>query len=188
MDWKKKMQEQESYIEENKITIVAGKDTNLFNSPSGFFKCSNFPYLYIEYEGDFVVSCKVTVDFNEKYDLGGIVIWEDDNKWIKLVHENSENGHPSIVSIVTKEYSDDCNGPEVDGEVWLQISRKGDVFALHYSKDGEEWNLARICHFQMGKTVSVGFSAQCPSGEQCLAVFEDFEIKENNFSNMRAAK
>lgn len=76
----------------------------------------------------------------------------------------------------------------MDGSVWLQISRKGDVFALHYSKDGLKWDLARICHLPMKKIVHVGLSAQCPSGEQCVATFEYFELKNNNCSNMRKAE
>lgn len=69
MDWKWKTEAKECLIEEKRITMVAGSGTNLFNSPSGYFKCNDFPYLYQEYEGDFIAKCKVSVDFMEEYDL-----------------------------------------------------------------------------------------------------------------------
>lgn len=187
-EWKWQTEAEECVIDSDKITMTAGHGTNLFNSPSGYFKCGTFPYLYVEYQGDFIVICKVLPEFHEVYDLGSIVVWDNEDTWIKLAYENTDNGYPAIVSVVTREYSDDCNGAEMDGPVWLQISRKGDVFALHFSKDRVAWQLARICRVSMSEKVKVGISAQCPSGEQCKVCFEDFEILENTYSNQRKAE
>lgn len=188
MDWKWQTKAKECSMDGAKIKMVAEHDTNLFNSPSGYFKCNHFPYMYVEYEGDFIVTCKMLPKFEEVYDLGCIVVWEDENTWIKFAYENADNGAPSIVSVVTREYSDDCNGPQMTGEVWMQINRKGDVFALHYSTDGVKWSLARICRVPMKKKVKVGISAQCPKGQQCEVEFENFEITENHYSNQRMAE
>lgn len=188
MDWKWQIEPKEYSIEGKKIIMVAEQNTNLFNSPSGYFKTSNFPYLYIDYEGDFIATCKVSPEFHAEYDLGSIVVWDNEDTWIKFAYENCDNGTMAIVSVVTEDFSDDCNGMAMNGDVWLQINRKGDVFALHYSVDRENWSLARICRLSMNRKIKVGISAQCPSGEKCKVCFEDFEIKENTYTNQRKAQ
>lgn len=188
MNWQWMTKAQECVIEGSGISMVAGHGTNLFNSPGGYFKCSDFPYRYVEYSGDFIVTCRVLPEFENTYDLGSIVVWDNQDSWIKLAYEYTDNGYPAIVSVVTREYSDDCNGPEMQGPVWLQINRKGDVFALHFSHDGVNWQLARICRVPMAEQIKVGISAQCPSGEKCKVRFEDFTIRENTYSNQRKAE
>lgn len=183
------MQEPKSFaIDCNQIVVTAEKNTNLFNSPSGYFKSHQFPFLYMEYEGDFVCRCRVCPEFHSTYDLGSIVVWADENTWIKFAYELTDCGYPAMVSVVTKDFSDDCNGPAVKGEIMMQISRKGDVFALHYSMDNVNWQLLRICRVQMKNKVKLGVSVQCPSGEECSAGFKDFSVLEYTYENQRQAK
>jgi regulation of enolase protein 1 (concanavalin A-like superfamily) len=165
--------------------MIAAKETNLFNCPSGSFKFNNFPFYYKRYQGDFVVRCKITPEFKAMYDLGSIVVLENDNTWIKFAYENTDNGYPALVSVVTKDYSDDCNGVRVEGSMWLQVVRKGNVFALHFSEDKEKWSLARIFRLDMSNEVYVGISAQCPLGAGCKVIFESLEICKNVWPNIR---
>ena len=175
-------------ITDNRITMSAKQDTNLFNSMGSSYKCNNFPYYYTEYEGDFLIRCKVSVNFANLYDLGSIVVYGDEDRWIKLAYENSDTGHPAIVSIVTNITSDDCNGEKVEGSVWLQIMRKDNVFALHYSKDKVAWSLVRIFRLELAHKVKVGVSAQCPIGKSCNVRFEGLEVIENPYEDMRRMK
>lgn len=168
------------------IEMTAPKGTNLFNSPLGTFRCADFPFSYEEVEGDFAVKCKIASDFENLYDLGSLVCWECEEKWIKFAYENSDMGQPAIVSVVTDQYSDDCNGPVMTGDVWLQICRKDNAFALHYSQDGLKWSLARIFHLEMAKKVCIGVSAQCPMGEKCEVRFSNFEISKDVPQNIRS--
>ena len=181
--WKDKPNK--TMVQDDLIEMVAPKDTNLFNSPNGTFSCENFPFLYDEIEGDFSVKCQMRPEFVSPYDLGSIVVWENRDRWIKFAYENSDVGYPAIVSVVTEQYSDDCNGPEMRGTVWLQICRRGNTFALHYSKDNKLWNLARIFRLSMASKVCVGLSAQCPAGEQCKVTFWNFEISNTVPENIR---
>lgn len=188
MDFLWRNKPEHASVKDNQIIMTAGSGTNLFNSPSGYFSCDSFPYYYTECSEDFVVRCRLTPAFRHMYDLGCIVIWDDSDKWIKFACENTDNGYPAIVSIVTDKFSDDCNGAPVEGSIWLQISRKENVFALHYSTDKCHWCLARICRLPMSQTVQVGISAQCPSGEHCQVLFEDLEILPNTYTNLRKAE
>ena len=80
---------------DNNITIQAGKNTNLFNSISND-KYTNFPFYYASIKGDFVARCKISLEFKEIYDLGAIVVFENEDKWIKFAFENSDAGYPAM--------------------------------------------------------------------------------------------
>lgn len=176
-------------IENNQIIMSAPKDTNLFNGVRGTWKSITFPYYYTKVKGDFLVRCKIAVDFKEVYDLGSLVIYENEDIWIKFAYENSDTGVPAIVTVVTKETSDDCNGePIVQNAVYLQICRQGNVFAMHYSLDKQNWKLARICRCEMQDEVKVGISTQCPSGDCCIAYYSEWEIMENPYEDIRKLK
>lgn len=107
------MNEAEVTIGEKQITMHAKGGTNLFNGVSGTWKETAFPYCYVKVQGDFMVQCKVKVDFKAVYDLGALVIYEEEDKWIKFAFENADTGEPAIVSVVTRSTSDDCNGEPI---------------------------------------------------------------------------
>lgn len=78
-----------------------------------------------------------------------------------------------IVSVVTREVSDDANAVAVpSGQVWLRIARKGRVLAFHASPDGEQWAMVRV--FALGAADAptwIGFLAQSPTGPGCSVRF-----------------
>lgn len=170
----------------NNITIEAGKNTDLFNDMCSDHRSSNFPFYYTLIEGDFVIRSKIAPELKETYDLGCIVIFENVDKWIKFAFENADSGHPSMVSVVTNGVSDDSNGEKIDkSEIWMQVIRKNNNFALHYSIDKENWKLVRIFKLDMNKEVKIGLSAQSPIGDGCKVRFEGLEIMDNNYTNIR---
>lgn len=184
-----KLNDADVRLEGNQMIMRAQKGTNLFNGVTGMWKCVTFPYYYTKVQGDFLVRCAISVDFESLYDLGALVIYENEDRWMKFAYENSDAGAPSIVTVVTEKTSDDCNGESIsDNKVWLQICRQGNVFAMHYSVDKQNWKLARICRSEMSDEVMVGISTQCPVGENCTAYYSDFEITENPFSDIRNLK
>lgn len=92
-----------------------------------------------------------------------------------------------VVSVVTREVSDDCNSFAVDGhQVWLRIARRGPAFAFHASFDGCAWELIR--HFAFAKPAhpSVGFLAQSPTGDGCTATFEEISFLPERLQDIRS--
>ena len=77
--------------------------------------------------------------------------------------------------------SDDANGAAVEGgAVRLRISKLGAALAFHYAHDGgEAWTLTRIfCLREPSAPLSVGFLAQCPTGQACTASFSRVALTE----------
>lgn len=135
-------------------------------------------------DGDFQFSARVSVDFLAMFDAGVLLLWMDERHWAKLCFEYSPEGDPMVVSVVTREVSDDANSFTVDGgSVWLRVSRTDGVYAYHASNDAQAWRLVRIFVLDApGSTAQIGFEAQSPTGDGCAVTFS-----QPNFSTQRLA-
>ncbi|HEY7092332.1 MAG TPA: DUF1349 domain-containing protein, partial [Ktedonobacterales bacterium] len=112
-----------------------------------------------------------------------------DDVWAKLCFEYSPQGQPMIVSVVTRDVSDDCNSsPLVEDSVFLRITRRKAILALHYSLDGQVWQLVRYFSIGDASHMSLGFSAQSPTGSGCVAVFSQIYYRPTAVSDLRSGK
>ena len=161
-------------------------DTDYFVNPETGEVTANAPFFYEEVSGDFVLRAKVSLDFESAYDACVLLALDNERLWAKACFEMSDFGVPLIVSVMTNGLSDDANGIGVDGtEAWLQLSRKGNVFAVHYSLDGKEFRMARLAYLPMSSTIKIGFEAQSPSGSGGVRNFSDIDFRKVSLSNIR---
>jgi len=169
------------------IEIIAAEKTDFFIDKMNGIEKSSAPFAFMEMKGDFVASACVEPEFTEDYDAGGIFIMENDARWIKLEFEKTDLGYPSIVSVITNEASDACNGEKMEGvgKVFLQVVRRDDYWMLHHSLDGEQWKMARYFRLKMSGTVKVGFAAQSPLGKGTKARFTHIYIGQKKIENLR---
>lgn len=144
------------------------------------------PFLYQEITGDFVFRAKVHHDFISTYDACVLLAYDHETLWAKACFEFSDLGTHSIVSVMTNGVSDDANGVSIeDNSVWLQIARKDDIFAIHYSLDGNKFQMARLTKLPMQKTIKVGFEAQSPMGEGGLRYFQHILLEPITLDDIR---
>jgi regulation of enolase protein 1 (concanavalin A-like superfamily) len=138
-------------------------------------------------EGDFQLSARVTVDFAATFDAGVLLAWIDERHWAKLCFEVSPAGEPMVVSVVTREVSDDANAFVVTGRsVWLRVSRIDQAYAYHASTDGKNWRMIRF--FRIGAASArdkVGFEAQSPTGDGCTVTFDDIRFAPQRLGDLR---
>lgn len=125
-------------------------------------------------DGDFTLSARVRVtNARTVFDAAALGLWVDDHHWAKLCFENSPASQPMVVSVVTNDFSDDCNSTLVtDSAVYLRVSRSGQAYAFHSSSDGHRWDFVRLFRLRTEAAVIVGFLAQAPMGEKCDARFD----------------
>jgi uncharacterized protein len=136
---------------------------------------------------DFQLSARVSVGFRSQYDAGVLMVWGDALHWAKFCFEYSPAGEPMVVSVVTRETSDDANAFTVSAnEVWLRMSRVDHVYAFHASTDGDTWRLVRV--FTLGDTIGdhrVGFEVQSPTGEGCTVRFDEVRFHQQRLGDLR---
>jgi hypothetical protein len=137
--------------------------------------------------GDFQLSARVTVDFVAQYDAGVLMLWIDARHWAKFCFELSPADEPMVVSVVTRDVSDDANAFVVtDQSVWLRVSRVDRVYAFHASTDGHTWRLIRV--FTLGERLdghSIGFEAQSPTGGGCVVTFDHIRFTSERLGDLR---
>lgn len=174
------------------IAIVAPARTDWFNNPVPEGDAlpapvANAPFFYTEVSGDFVFRARVRPNHRYTYDACALMVIKDEYVWAKAAFEASDFGTRAAVCVVTNEVSDDANGCNIDqDEAWLQIVRVGDVFCVHYSLDGERFDMVRLFRLPVGKSVKVGLEAQSPAGEGGLRLFSDVSLEQRTVQNLRA--
>lgn len=183
-------------IKENgEVVIYAPAKTDWFNNPipdsNGKYSdpVANAPFLYTDVEGDFSFSVKVKPDHKYVYDACAIMVIQDEKVWMKAAFEKSDFGTTAAVCVATNEISDDANGCNINqNELWLKVCRVGDVFSAHYSLDGKTYNMVRLFHLPVEKTVKVGIEAQSPAGEGGMRYFSEIKLEHITVKNLRAGE
>jgi regulation of enolase protein 1 (concanavalin A-like superfamily) len=165
-------------IKNDVLTIVAGPKTDMFRDPNVTYNTDNAPKLLFTSDDDFVLSTSIQHSFLNKWDGGAIVIIQDSLNWIKFCFEKDYTGAKRVVSVVTKDISDDCNSVEIKGsKVFYKAAKAGNVITLYCSEDNKKWVLIRHFQFNNTKPLKIGFLAQSPTGKQCEVRFSGIRYK-----------
>lgn len=168
------------------LQISAGPATDLFIDPRAEYDKANAPRLAFAPDTIFTVQARVQVAFQADYDAGAFILWADAQYWAKFAFEFSPQKQPTIVSVVTHETSDDCNGMTIAAnEVYLRVAKLAGAYAFHASPDGRFWQLIRYFSSARLESAAVNFSAQSPTGGGCTAVFSDILYTTNPLTDIR---
>ena len=172
--------------ESGALDIQSGPKTDMFIDPMGGHIVLNAPRAVFKPDGYFQLSAKVHVNFNSDYDAGVLILYANETHWAKLCFEYSPQKEPMVVSVVTREISDDANSSVISGStVFLRISGLGKACVFHYSLDGKYWHFVRYFHMETKDPIRIGFSSQSPTGEGCDVKFTDIAYTDNKLENLR---
>ena len=161
-------------LEGNSVTIVAGEKTDMFRDPNVTYNTDNAPKLMFRPDENFVLTSAIEHSFSNKWDGGAIVLRADSLNWVKFCFEKDYTGARRVVSVVTKDISDDCNSAEVaSNKVYYKIAKADNVITLYYSTNGSKWLLVRHFQFNAKGPYELGFLSQSPTGKSCTVKFSD---------------
>ncbi len=172
-------------IFKTELTISAKGKTNLFNNPAGTSKVNNAAMALFEPKGDFTLTAKVTGELKAVYDVAALVVYQNENLWAKFCYENSVKKEPTIVSVVTRDYSDDCNSVLAGKYAYMSVVRKGNEFSFFYSADNKNWNMIRNFNLNITGQIKLGFAAHGSRGDGFTAIFSEIRYKDEALSDMR---
>lgn len=174
-------------IENNTMKVVAEKGTDYFNNPEDGSIASTAPLLYKQVKGDFVAKALVRPDFSSMWNAVSIMVHIDSLNWIKFAFENSDATGQSIVSVVTKNVSDDANGAILSNhnQIWLKLIRKGNIYSMLWSIEDKDYKMARLTAMPPVDSLKVGIEAQCPVGDSASHEMLYFGIESKTVGDLR---
>ena len=182
------MNEPESYeVDNGTLKVVAAKETDFFNNPEDSTITSSAPFLYQEISGNFVAKALVRPDFSSLWNAVALMVYIDNNNWIKFAFENSDATGKSIVSVVTKNVSDDANGAILNDQdqIWLKLIRKDNIYSMLWSIDGENFKMARLSTMPEVESIKIGIELQSPVGEPATHEVDYLEIVKATVKDVR---
>lgn len=177
-------------IQDSTLAVEVAKGTDFFNNPEDQSVVGSAPLLYRETSGDFVAKALVEPDFNSQWNGVSLMMYVDSLHWIKLAFENSDATGPSIVTVVTDMTSDDSNGVIHNDRkvIWLALVKKNNIYSMHWSKDGVDFNMARLTSLPPANKVRIGAEFQSPVGEVATHKLHAFNFEARTVEDLRKLK
>jgi Protein of unknown function (DUF1349) len=82
------------------------------------------------------------------------------------------DGKPTLVTVVTRGVSDDCNSVSVAPDsVSLRMAKSSKTYVFYFSTDGQSWQILRTFNLDTELPVRAGFESQSPAGSGAVAKF-----------------
>ena len=174
---------------QGKLTIIAGGKTDMFRDPNATYNTDNAPKLLFPADSNFVFTVGITHSFANKWDAGGIVLKADSANWVKFCFEKDYTGAKRVVSVVTRDISDDCNSVALtSNSVFFKMAKAAKVVTLYYSDDRKSWMLVRHFQFESQKPLMLGFLSQSPTGEKCSVTFSGIQYEKKKIKDPYTAE
>lgn len=121
----------------------------------------------------------------DAYDSACIMVMVDQKNWAKLCFE-LVNQVPTIVSVVTRQLSDNCISERTGkAKPYLRALRAGNCFGFHYSLDAIKWTLVRFFAMQAPTKVKIGVLGQCPVGKGTKVRIESFDFETGRIKDAK---
>jgi regulation of enolase protein 1 (concanavalin A-like superfamily) len=166
------------------LTIIAGEKTDMFRDPNVTYNTDNAPKLMFRPDENFVLTSAIEHSFSNKWDGGAIVFRADSLNWVKFCFEKDYTGARRVVSVVTKDISDDCNSVEIPAnKVHYKIAKADNVITLYYSNNGSKWFLVRHFQFNAKGPYELGFLSQSPTGKSCSVMFSNIRYSNKKIKD-----
>ena len=170
-------------IAEDKIEMITAPHTDLWQRTYYHFRNDNAPLLQMEIdERYFSFVVKTRFESNHRFDQCGVVLYLDNENWLKasIEYENDQVQH--LGSVVTNGGYSDWATTEIPAnikEMWFRLSRRNDDYKLECSENGVIFKQMRICHLVNGAgTIHFGVYACSPEDSSFKAVFTDMALTE----------
>jgi len=169
----------------NVLTISSNPKTDWFVDPFDGTVAKTAPILLFTPGPDYVLSVRVAVQFTTKWDAGALMLWGDDHHWAKLSYEFSPDQKPTLVTVVTRGLSDDCNSLSLTGDsVYLRIAKSGNTYVFYFAIDGKTWQILRTFSLDTELPIRAGFESQSPEGSGAIAKFSAITYDPHRISNI----
>jgi len=150
-------------VGQSELTLETEPGTDFWQRTFYGFRNNNAPAFVFDRSDNFTFSASIECEYTTLFDQAGIVIWIDENNWIKasLEYENEEFSRLGAV-VTNNGYSDwSTRNSRAVARIEFRVSRRGPDFLIEARTDSQ-WEQLRIAHLgalgdttvQMGSTPS----------------------------------
>jgi regulation of enolase protein 1 (concanavalin A-like superfamily) len=163
-------------LDGSKLTIECANGTDFWRKTHYGFDRSSGHFYYRVVPGDFRVSTKIEGPFLNQYDQAGLMLWLDEDNWLKAGVEFVDGKHIFSV-VVTHGFSDwsiyPCDNPEA---MSIHMIRRGDSVTVETVEVDGTSKVARLAYMDPMVAARVGPMACAPSGSGFSATLSGWEI------------
>lgn len=169
----------QSVVLDQEITMVTEPHTDLWQRTYYAFKNDNAPVLQLKtVEQYFTFTVKTVFNSKARFDQCGIVIYLDQENWLKASVEYENGQFQHLGSVVTNFGYSDWAALDISSgidTVWYRLSRRESDYCIEYSLDGINFKQMRICHLVKGDAeIAFGLYACSPQDSSLEAKFSEF--------------
>ena len=160
------------------LEATADGDTDFWHT-TGYGYVRDSGHLYGEpVPGDVTVSARVEGAYQDQYDQAGVMAWVDRDHWLKAGVELFD-GRLRLSTVVTIGHSSWAFStlPEGTSTIWLRMRRKSEAVEVHYSLDGEAYELASLVYLPADREALVGVMCAAPEGGGFAVSFQDVAVE-----------
>lgn len=169
------------------LKIRTEPETDFWQKTHYGFSKANAPAFLTKIEGDFTFSIKTVFNTQNRYDQCGILLYIDDENWIKVSVEHENEQFARLGSVVTNLGFSDWATTDIPfpvNEMSYRLSLKNRDVLIESSKKNSGYQQMRICHFHKPvKNAGIGVYACSPQKSSFEAAFSNFKTEPNTWTN-----
>jgi regulation of enolase protein 1 (concanavalin A-like superfamily) len=160
---------------------VSGAGENIWGASD------QFHFVHRQVTGDVdIVARVVSLDGTNEWSKAGVMVREslDASARHALAHVTTGNGYRTLRRIDTAGATSSipCGPGTTPG--WVRLVRRGDLFEMHYSIDGQTWSGCGSTQIAMAPTVYVGLAVSSVDAAAAVtAVFDNLAVTSGPTSN-----
>lgn len=141
---------------DDQITLQTEPGTDFWQRTFYGFRNDNAPAYLFDRSDNFTFTVTVECAYRTLFDQAGIIIWIDQNNWIKASLEYENEEFSRLGAVVTNDGHSDWstrNSPAIP-RIQFRVSRRGPDFLIEARTDSD-WEQLRIAHLSaMGETTA----------------------------------
>ena len=173
-------QPQKFTVNDHSLVIETEPETDFWQRTHYGFSKSNAPAYLTKIRENFTFIVKTSFKTSNRYDQCGVLLYLDDENWIKVSVEHENDKFARLGSVATNLGFSDWATTDISAQVtemWYRISLHGLDVLIEYSSTGDDYKQMRILHIH--KPVSdawIGVYACSPLKSSFKASFSDFSL------------
>jgi regulation of enolase protein 1 (concanavalin A-like superfamily) len=156
----------------NAMSWTCGPDSDFWRlTAGGATKHDGYAYVF-EIDGDFELRARFELDFNARFDHGGLIMLAGPERWLKAAFE-LEGGEVLVGAVHTRSHSDwSCGLSSLPGD--LRVKRERGTIEVFTLESPDRWRMIRQLY--LDGPLRVGPFSAAPTGAGYGARVSDFYL------------